>query len=664
RWGNDYAMLANPRDLVHYRLEPEELDTIRLMDGTRTVKEIVVERFRESGGLELEGVMDLVYQLRVGGFLETPFVDSYDAVRKASEGRALGPRIQRFFRTMSVEWKNAHSFVQWLYDHGLKVFFRPPVAITAGVISVAGFLAFISLVRSGEFSLGGRSLAIEFVILGTLNYFMTFTHEMGHALGTVHYGRRIKSAGFMIYYGSPAWFVEASDSLMSERRERIIQSAAGPYAELIVAGIGSIVAWAFPDALISSTLYKFAVLNYFILFMNLVPLLELDGYYIFSDAIQVPDLRPRSLAFVRYDLFHKLRKRERFTKQELGLAAYGILGIAFGVFSLYVSYFFWRAIFGKLITRMWEGGPATQALLLILVLLIAGPIIRMLTGFARSLYRRGRALGRQVRFKFEQGWRVEAAELIDQLPMFDDVPVDVLNDLAGRVVLRTAARGEAVVRQGDRAEAFFVVRSGTLQAVEENPDTGEERPLRAYGRGESFGELGVLEGRPRSATVRALEEAELFEVGKGTFDQLLSDMASVPEFAPTLQAIAELRSLGPFRHLNASQLSELLQHGEWVNVAPGETLIRQGEVGDAFYAIASGQVEVLVDRKVTATLGPGSYFGEVALLMDVPRTATVRALTPGRAYRLDRDGFDAVVKEAFGRGTLNPQVTVTRTGLH
>ena len=347
------------------------------------------------------------------------------------------------------------------------------MVIVAGLISIAGFVAFLSLVQSGQFSLGGRSLAIEFLILGTLNYFMTFTHEMGHALATIHFGRRIKSAGFMIYYGSPAWFVEASDSLMSDRRERILQSAAGPYAELIVAGAGSIVAWALPDALISSTLYKFAVLNYFILFMNLVPLLELDGYYIFADAIQVPDLRPRSLAFIRYDLFHKLRARERFTKQELGLAAYGILGIAFGIFSLYVSYFFWQAIFGKLITRMWEGGPATQALLILLVLLIAGPLIRLATGFARSLYRRGRALGRQVRFRFEQGWRVEAAELIDQLPMFEDVPVDVLNELAGRVRLRTARRGEAMIRQGDRSEAFFVIREGTLQAVEENPDTGD-----------------------------------------------------------------------------------------------------------------------------------------------------------------------------------------------
>ncbi len=73
RWGNDYAIVANPRDLLHYRLEPGEVEILSLMDGTRTVREIVVERFHESGDLELSGVVDLVRQLRVGNFLETRF---------------------------------------------------------------------------------------------------------------------------------------------------------------------------------------------------------------------------------------------------------------------------------------------------------------------------------------------------------------------------------------------------------------------------------------------------------------------------------------------------------------------------------------------------------------------------------------------------------------
>jgi CRP-like cAMP-binding protein/Zn-dependent protease len=664
RWGNDYAMIANPRDLVHYRLEPGELETVRLMDGTRPIKEIVVERFRESGELELDGVADLVRQLEEGGFLDPPFLDTYGAVRRAMDPSKTKAKAREFMRTLSVEWSNADGAVRWLYHHGLRFFFNRWVAIVGLLIGVAGFVAFLSLVQSGDFSLSGRSLAIEFLILGTLNYFITFTHEMGHAVGLIHHGRRIKGAGFMIYYGAPAWFVEASDSLMLDRGKRIVQSFAGPVAEIMVAGVASLVAWSYPDSAISLTLYKFAVLNYFIIFMNLIPLLELDGYYILADTIQVPDLRPRSLSFIRYDMWHKLRVRERFSKQEVGLGLYGILGIAFAVFSLYASFFFWQHLFGNLIAQMWDGGALTRLLLILLALLIAGPLVRGLVALGRTGYRRLRALWRSVRFRLEQGWRVEAASMIDELPLFDDVPVEVLNDLAGRVRLRSVARGQAVVRQGERSDAFYVVRRGTLQAVEEDPETGDERALRVLGRGESFGELGLLESQPRAATVRALEEAEVFEIDKGTFDQLLADMAEVPDFAPTLQQVAELRSLQPFQHLEPVQLSELLEHGEWVNLEPGNEVIRQGESGDSFYAIGSGQVEVIQDGERARTLGPGAYFGEVALLLDVPRTATVRTMTAVRAYRLDREGFDRLIGESFRTGTLNPQTSIERAGLH
>src|SRR3972149_1556365 len=69
RWGNDYSMIANPTDLLHYQVRPEDAELLPLMDGTRTVKDIVVGRLQESGGLSVDGVADLVRQLRVGNFL-------------------------------------------------------------------------------------------------------------------------------------------------------------------------------------------------------------------------------------------------------------------------------------------------------------------------------------------------------------------------------------------------------------------------------------------------------------------------------------------------------------------------------------------------------------------------------------------------------------------
>jgi CRP-like cAMP-binding protein/Zn-dependent protease len=664
RWGNDYAMIANPREQLHYRLEPGEVELVRLMDGSRTVKEIVVERFRASGDLELSGVADLVRELHEGGFLSAPFVDIPAAVRRALDPVSVGRmKARQFVKTLSIDWRGAHRLVAWFYRRGLKWFFVPWVAAPVGVLAILGLAAFVSVYRRGEFSLGGADAVAATLLLLAMNYLLTFVHELAHALVLVRHGRRVKSAGFMIYFGSPAFFVESSDALMLERRQRIAQAFAGPYSELVIAGAASLVVWAFPGSPAAAILYKFALLNYFVIFLNLVPLLELDGYFILSDAIQVPDLRPRSLRFIRFDVWRKLRRRERLTKQEVGLGLYAVLGIAFTILSLYWSVFFWEEVFGGLVRALWRGGIGTRLLLLALAVFVTGPVVRGAIALLRSLVRRARALVRAAVFRMETRWRVEAARMIDALPAFEDMPEDVLSDLAGRVRLRTYPAGKPVFRQGDRPEAFYVVRRGTLRVVEED-ETGAERVLRTLGRGESFGELGLVDRAPRSATVRPVEETQLFVVDEGTFDRLLADMIEVPEFAPTLQATAELRRVEAFASLGADDLADVVSHGRWVNVAPGETIVEQGEEGDAFYGVGSGQVDVVRDGEPIGTLGPGAHFGEVALLLDAPRTATVIARTPARLFRLDREGFDRSIAEAFSRGTLNPAAALRRTWQH
>jgi CRP-like cAMP-binding protein/Zn-dependent protease len=665
RWGNDYAMVANPRELLHYRLEPGEVELLPLMDGSRTVKEIVVERLRESGDLELSGVADLVRALHEGNFLTTPFRDASVAVRRAidpvSPARA---KAREFATTLQVDWEGAHRLVAWFYHHGLKWFFIPWVTILAFLAAVVGGAAFLSLFWSGRFGLSGDSAAAESLILLAMAYVLTFVHELAHAVVLVRYGRRVKSAGFMIYFGSPAFFVESADGLMLERRQRIVQSFAGPYSELIIAGLAAAIAWAFPEMAISPVLYKFALLNYFVIFLNLVPLLELDGYWILSDAIQLPDLRPRSLQFIRHDLWHKLRHRERFTRQEVGLGLYATVGVAFTILSLWWSVFFWEEVFGGLVRALWDGGLLGRVLLIVLALFLLGPVLRGAIALVRLVARRVRALVRAIRFRMQTSWRVEAAGLIDELPIFEDLPEDVLSDLAGRVQLRSFPAGKTVFRQGDRPKAFYVVRKGTLRVVEEGVDGGNERVLRTLGRGESFGELGLVDRTPRTATVRASVDSELFEVDEGTFDRLLANTARIPEFAPTVQAVVELRRIPAFATVGGNDLAEVLEHGVWRNVPPGETIIEQGDEGDAFYAVGAGQVEVFEHGALTRTMGPGAHFGEIALLMDVPRTATVVAKTPVRLFRLPREGFDRAVAGAFRRGTLNPAAVIDRTWQH
>jgi CRP-like cAMP-binding protein len=78
-----------------------------------------------------------------------------------------------------------------------------------------------------------------------------------------------------------------------------------------------------------------------------------------------------------------------------------------------------------------------------------------------------------------------------------------------------------------------------------------------------------------------------------------------------------------------------------VPVAAGEVVIRSGDAGDRFYLIADGELEVTNGMRTKT--GRGDFFGEVALLRDVPRTATVKATAASRLYALERDDFLAAV---------------------
>jgi cAMP-dependent protein kinase regulator len=187
---------------------------------------------------------------------------------------------------------------------------------------------------------------------------------------------------------------------------------------------------------------------------------------------------------------------------------------------------------------------------------------------------------------------------------------------------------------------------------DEDPDTGDTRVISTLTRGDSFGELGLLNRSPRSTTIRAADDLELFEVDRPTFDRLLAQLIDVPDFAPTMQAYAELKQLPPFRTSTFEELADVLEHGGWLSATPGHAFVEQGEPGDAFYVVGSGQVTVLADGQEVAVLGPGQHFGEVALLEDVPRTASVVARTPVRVFRLDREGFTSIVADAFQRGAL------------
>lgn len=119
---------------------------------------------------------------------------------------------------------------------------------------------------------------------------------------------------------------------------------------------------------------------------------------------------------------------------------------------------------------------------------------------------------------------------------------------------------------------------------------------------------------------------------------------------------ALLRSCSLFAPLPLATVENLAARLVPVPVVRGQEVIRQGGVGDRFYVIADGHVAVDCDGEPRRTEGPGEFFGEIALLRDTPRTATVHATEPGLLYALEREHFISGV-------TANPRSLIAAEGI-
>ncbi len=115
--------------------------------------------------------------------------------------------------------------------------------------------------------------------------------------------------------------------------------------------------------------------------------------------------------------------------------------------------------------------------------------------------------------------------------------------------------------------------------------------------------------------------------------------------------VEHLRRVPLFGGIPDSGLDSIARQLSERSYEPGAVIVKQGEPGVGFYLIDEGKVEVEQGGRSLATLGPGDFFGELALLEDVPRTATVIARAPTRCLQLVRWNFRAILKE-------NPDIAV------
>jgi CRP-like cAMP-binding protein len=256
---------------------------------------------------------------------------------------------------------------------------------------------------------------------------------------------------------------------------------------------------------------------------------------------------------------------------------------------------------------------------------------------------------------------------LQQIPLFQGVATADLRRLSNMLHVVPLKAEEVLFFDGDDNEdgnSMYIVYDGLLQAVALDDDN-TEKVLNTFEPGVFFGEIALLIDMPRTATVVARERSLLLELKKSDFVSFLR-LNHSPTMEANLTDLLKKRIAESFRKYHVPFMSAippdkfilLARLCSIEQIPAGEVVFKEGDAGDSFYLMAHGIVSVSCSKRYgqktkqieLCRLGPGSYFGEGALMKETERNATVTAESRCVMVSICRDNFKAFfaeVPEAF-----------------
>src|SRR5688572_18163087 len=288
--GTTTFVLKHPVTRRFYRFKEVEHFVARQLDGV-TPPDVIQQRVQEQfkATLPPRTLDQFIETLRSRDLLQT--AGSEAAVRP---GRARGGVLA--FRIAALDPDRLFAFLA----RRLRFLFNPAfVALSSAVMA----LGVIAVFLSWEEMMGAISgiLSFETVVLawGAL-LAVTVLHEFAHGITLKHFGGETRELGFLLLYFQPALYVNVSDAWLLPRRQKLWVMAAGAYFEAFVWAAATLI-WRVtePGTWISSVSLIVSLTSALKTFLNLNPLIKLDGYYLLSDFLDIPNLREKSFRYLR-----------------------------------------------------------------------------------------------------------------------------------------------------------------------------------------------------------------------------------------------------------------------------------------------------------------------------------------------------------------------------
>jgi len=237
-------------------------------------------------------------------------------------------------------------------------------------------------------------------------------------------------------------------------------------------------------------------------------------------------------------------------------------------------------------------------------------------------------------------------EALHAVPLLSTLTEAGFRRVLSTLMVRRLPDAAFAIREGEAGQSFFFVADGEVR-VFATDGLGRQTELARLHEGAVFGEMALLSAQPRSATVQAVGECDLLEVGRASLAGLADEL---PVVAEALHAFTRERLLGNlmatqplFKPFSRTQQRDLLRRFTSHDVAPGTVIINEGEEGRGLFVVLAGELDVQRKGVPLATLKTGDVFGEMALLRGGATTAKVTASRNATVLFLAREYVSRIV---------------------